>query len=171
MVETCISAMAEIISIKAISLVDVKMYKIDTSIFTTCKWSLGQVNVFTPVCQSFCSQGEGVLWCHSLLSTAPPLNSTTTSRQHQLPRQHPSPGQHHPQTAPPQDSTTPLDSTTPGQLPSHPFPVNKWWYASYWKAFLFWWMLVVKVNNEEIFRIWAKMVLLFAETLCNTHSA
>ena len=28
------------------------------SLITACKRSLGQGNVFTPICQSFCSQGE-----------------------------------------------------------------------------------------------------------------
>ena len=33
-------------------------YRPQTSIFTARKPSLGQGNVFTPVCQSFCSRGE-----------------------------------------------------------------------------------------------------------------
>ena len=32
---------------------------------------LREGNVFTPVCQSFCSEGEGVSWCHFLLWTDP----------------------------------------------------------------------------------------------------
>ena len=66
---------------------------------TTPKRRLGQGNVFTPVCQSFCS--EGVLYCHFLLWTAPILLYST----HPLDGTHP-PGQH------------PLDSTDPhGQHP------------------------------------------------------
>ena len=70
--------------------------------FTALKRSfLGQGNVFTPVCQSFCSQGEGMLWCHFLLTAYPPLDSTT----------------------PTDDSTLPPDSTQTAPPPAqHPLP-------------------------------------------------
>ena len=43
-------------------------------IVTARKRSLGQGNVFTPVCQSVCSRG--VLWCHFCYGQHHPLDST-----------------------------------------------------------------------------------------------
>ena len=122
---------------------------------TARKQSLGQGNVFTPVCQYFCSQVEGRAMMSLPVMKSTPLDSTTLdstpSTRHTTPWTAPSldsttPGQHPVWTAPPLDSTTSwtapyLDSTTAGQLPSGqhhspPFPAASGWYVSYWNSFL-----------------------------------
>ena len=45
-------------------------------LFTARKRSLGQGNIFTPVCQSFCSRGEGSTWA----GTLPPGPGTPQTR-------------------------------------------------------------------------------------------
>ena len=79
------------------------------SLFTTCKRNLGQGNVFTPVCQSFCSRGVS------------PWTDTIPSQTPTPPRQTP------PRQTPPRWADTPAPTD------------SNWsrWYASYWNAFLF----------------------------------
>ena len=99
---------------------------------TTRKRSLGEAYVFTPVCQSFCSQGG----CYDV---------TSFYRQH-----HPPPGQHHPhlgQYHPPLDSTippwtVPPDSTTTTPNSTNPYRQHRLRstsgrYTTYWDVFLF----------------------------------
>ena len=47
------------------------------NIITACKRSLGQGTIFTPVCQSFCSQGGVMMSLTVMDSTTPSLDSTT----------------------------------------------------------------------------------------------
>ena len=51
------------------------------------KWSFGQGNVFTPVCQSFCSQGgmvKGGMWSNGLCDTPPWTQRPITLPQTQI---------------------------------------------------------------------------------------
>ena len=107
--------------------------------------SCGQGNIFTPVCHSFCSQGEGV--CHSACWD-------TTPRSRHPPEQTPSGP--HPPGPPPGDQTPPGPHPPLGPHPLGPHPPRttppgpepppreadssirstSGRYASYWNAFL-----------------------------------
>ena len=93
----------------------------DTSIFTVHKRSLGQGNIFAPVCHSVHSGGS--TWAGIPQAGIPPWAGTP-------------PGQVHPQAG-----TPPLGRYTPyGQV--HPPATHagirstSGWYTSYWNAFL-----------------------------------
>ena len=94
-----------------------------TQYFPFAKRSLGQGNVFTPVCQSFCSQGEGCLpHCmlgHTLQADTP--GQTSSLGRHPAPRLTPP----HGQTPPPPGGYYGIRSTS-GR------------YACYFNAYLFW---------------------------------
>ena len=79
------------------------------SIFTTRKRSLGQCNIFSSVCQEFCSQGGGSTWAgtHPQAGT-PPLGRYTPSWAGPPP-----PGQVHPLGRYPLGRYTPQAGTPP----------------------------------------------------------
>ena len=120
------------------------------SIFTARKRSLGQGNIFSSVCQEFCSQGEGV-----------PGQVPTPGRYTPPGAGTPPPGQVHPLLGrytpwagtPSPGRYTPLGRYTPGQVHPwagtpyrqvHPPRSSACWdiratsgrYASYWNALL-----------------------------------
>ena len=131
---------------------------LETFIFTLLSMSLllsatqlWQGNVFTPVCQSFCSQGEGVCGRHIPRQTHTP-RQTPLGRH--TPRQTHPPGQTSP-CAHPQVDTSPAD--TPWQTPPRHTPQTdtapghcSGRYASYWNAFLFTIRPHVKVLQQVV---------------------
>ena len=113
------------------------------TLITACKRSFGQGNIFTSVCDSFCSQwGREVLWCHFLFCHGQHPHLPITEQHTHL---NALPWAGTPWTAhiPGQHTHTPLDNTHiyPGQHPTPPTPkVNKptsRWYATHWNTFLF----------------------------------
>ena len=89
-------------------------------IFTVRKRSLGQGNVFTPVCQSFCSRGGA---CPTTCWDTYPLGRHP-------PGIHPSPLLGRPLTQ--------ADTPSPRQTPPGCYSIQSTsgWYASYWNAYL-----------------------------------
>ena len=107
---------------------------------------LRQGNIFTGICQSFCSQGEDVClsacWdtpkeAHPPLGSTPPfgkhtsLGSTPPSGKHIPLEAHTPPGSTPPRSTPPQEAPP---GSTPLSLPSDGHCSGR--YASYWNAFL-----------------------------------
>ena len=132
--------------------------------------SLGQGNIFSSVCQEFCSQG-GYLgrfpprkytpWAGTPPGQVPPLGRYTPGQLHppgQVPplRRY-TPGQLHPpgQVHPPRQ-LHPLGRYTPQQV--HPPGSSACWeiratsgrYASYWNAFLFY---ISFIHDGQSFRV------------------
>ena len=104
-----------------------------THVIATCKRSLGQGKVFTPVCQSFCLGG----WC-TPQSRHPSRQTPTPSRQ----------------TPYPSWADTPCQDTPLGRHPLGRHPLGRHtlpdancsgWYASYWNAFLFFLVFLIAV--------------------------
>ena len=92
-------------------------------------------NVFTPVCQSFCSRGEGSTWAGTLPGQEHPPGQVHPTQPGTPPGRY-TPRQIHPLAG------TPSGRYTPWQV-HHPLAVHAgiWstsrWYASYWNALLF----------------------------------
>ena len=69
--------------------------------FTARKRSLGQGNIFSSVCQEFCSQGEGSASVHAWIPPPPPPEADMP------------PGSRHPPEADPSEADTPPRSRHP----------------------------------------------------------
>ena len=133
-------------------------------IITARKRSLGQGNIFSSMCQEFCSQGGGVPGqVHPLGRYTLPWAGTPPRQVHPPGRYTPwagtPPGRYTPRANTPPRQVHPLDrytpwaGTPPGRSPPPPgqvhpragTPPGAYWeiratsgrYASYWKAFLF----------------------------------
>ena len=82
-----------------------------------------QGNVFTPVCQSFCSQGKAAMMSPLVMDITSPTASPPWTAPPLPPRQHHPRGHHHPlptasppwTSPPPPDSIIPVDITTPSR--------------------------------------------------------
>ena len=113
----------------------------DTSIFTARKRSLGQGNIFAPVCHSVHRGREYLGRYPPWAGTHPPGQVHTPLGRYTPMQVHP-PGQVHPRQVPP-GRYTPQAGTPPGRYT--PLGSNACWeiqaisgqYASYWNAFLF----------------------------------
>ena len=94
-------------------------------------------NVFTPVCQSFCSQGGSMCVYQDALGQTPPLADTPLADTSlaDTPWQTP-PGQTSPRGRHPLADTPPWADTPRQTTPPQPDGHCSRWYASCWKAFL-----------------------------------
>ena len=99
---------------------ETERYNVSSVIFTACKQSLGQGNVFTPVCDSV----HGVCLPHCMLGYTPPWQT---------------PPDRHPPWA-----DTPLHRHPLPPLGYYRIWSTSRWYTSYWNAFLF------IINNTTI---------------------
>ena len=122
--------------------IHIACFKKSKFIFTAHKRSLGQGNVFTGMCQSFCSQGAGGLCMMSLsvwltglgVSVSGPMFLLEGSLSRGSLSGGCLPGRDLPGQRPPPQTETPLDRgpldrDTLGQRPS--ITVMSGWYASY----------------------------------------
>ena len=91
-----ISAHGRIKEFNKCDLFDASLYRIESSIiFTTCKRSLGQGNIFTPVCHSV---HRGGICLSACWDTTPRNHAPPGAMQHPLQtmhHQHPTPGAEH----------------------------------------------------------------------------
>ena len=99
--------------------------------FLSSATKLQQSNIFTDICQSFCSGGMSTL-VHAgihLLGRYTPMGRYTPWQVHT----HPPPGRY----TPPPRQVQPRQVQPPGRyIPAHNGHCSGW-YASYWNAFLF----------------------------------
>ena len=124
-------------------------------VVTARKRSLGQGNIFSSVCQEFCSQGRGVP------GQVPPWAGTPqagTPLEAGAP-----PGQVHPQAGTSRWAGTPLGGTTRSSA-CWEIRATSGRYASYWNAFLLIYKIVAKYidhNGNKIYWISLRVKKLF----------
>ena len=139
-------------------LLKINTFLFGTKIFTARKRSLGQGNIFSSVCQEFCTRGglpqcilgyhppppqtrqnyQAPRWSRHPLDQAPPEQALPPPWSRHAPR----PGTPPPEQTPPEQTPpragTPSEQTPPTLLRSACWEIRSTsgWYASYWNAML-----------------------------------